>query len=293
MLKSMTAYGRGQSPTPEGGSWHVELRTVNSRYLDHHLRLPPGLMGLEDRIKKYLGQRLTRGRVNLTVTSSGVTSAPPRLVLNKGLVKEYRRVLEELKRELGVETDPGLAPFLANRDLVLAEENAASLDELWAALEPALAGALDEAEAMRAAEGAALAQDLGERLDRLERLFKEVGGRSPELVENYRQRLQERIAKIMEDPQPDPQRLALEVAVMADRCDITEEAVRAASHIEQFRAFLQAEEAVGRKLDFLIQELNREANTMGSKSPDADMAQHIVEIKAELERVREQIQNIE
>lgn len=293
MLKSMTAYGRGQSPTPEGGSWHVELRTVNSRFLDPHLRLPPGLMGLEDRIKKYLGQRLTRGRVNLTVISSGVTSAPPHLMLNKGLVKEYRRVLDELKQELGLESDPGLAPFLANRDLVLAEESAASLDDLWLALEPALAGALDEAEAMRAAEGASLAQDLGERLARLEQLFKEVEARSPELVESYRQRLLERIAKLMEDPQPDPQRLALEVAVMADRCDITEEAVRAASHIEQFRAFMAADEAVGRKLDFLIQELNREANTMGSKSPDAGMAQHIVEIKAELERVREQVQNIE
>lgn len=293
MLKSMTAYGRGQAPTAQGGAWLVELRSVNSRFLDPHLRLPSGIMGLEDRVKKYLGQRLTRGRINLTVTSSGVAMAPPRLVLNRGLVREYRRVLDELRAELGVEADPGLGPFLTNRDLVLAEDAAPDLDDLWRELEPALAAALDEAETMRAAEGATLAQDMLERLERLERLFKDVESRSPDLVEAYRARLQERIAKLMEDPQPDPQRLALEVAVMADRCDIAEEAVRAMSHIEQFRNFIQAAEPVGRKLDFLIQELNREANTMGSKSPDAGMAQVIVEIKAELERVREQVQNIE
>jgi uncharacterized protein (TIGR00255 family) len=289
----MTAYGRGQAPTAQGGSWLVELRSVNSRFLDPHLRLPSGIMGLEDRVKKFLGQRLTRGRINLTVTTSGVAMAPPRLALNRGLVQEYRRVLEELKAELGLESDPGLGPFLTNRDLVLAEDTAPDLDDLWQELEPALAAALDEAETMRAAEGATLAQDMLERLERLERLFKDVEARSPELVEAYRQRLRERIAKLMEDPQPDPQRLALEVAVMADRCDIVEEAVRAASHIEQFRNFIQAAEPVGRKLDFLIQELNREANTMGSKSPDAGMAQIIVEIKSELERVREQVQNIE
>jgi uncharacterized protein (TIGR00255 family) len=289
----MTAYGRGQAPTAQGGSWLVELRSVNSRFLDPYLRLPPGIMGLEDRVKKYLGQRLTRGRINLTATSSGVTMAPPRLMLNRALVHEYRRVLEELKAELGLDSDPGLGPFITNRDLVLAEDAAPDLDDLWRELEPALAASLDEAETMRAAEGAALAQDMLERLERLEQLFKEVESRSPELVEAYRQRLQERIAKLMEVPQPDPQRLALEVAIMADRCDIAEEAVRAMSHIKQFRIFLQAAEPVGRKLDFLIQELNREANTMGSKSPDAGMAQLIVEIKSELERVREQVQNVE
>ncbi|MBI5523092.1 MAG: YicC family protein [Desulfarculus sp.] len=292
MIKSMTAYGRGQAPAGEG-SWIVELRCVNSRFLDPHLRLPSGLAGLEDRVKKYLGERLTRGRINLTVSASGAVEAPPRLVLNRPLVREYRRVLEELKSELGVESDPGLAPFLANRDLILVEEATPDLEAIWRALEPALSSALGEAEDMRRAEGSALALDLAERLARVEELFKQAAARSPEIVENYRQRLNERLAKLMELPEVDPQRLALETAVIADKCDVTEEAVRAQSHLEQFRAFLGVAEPVGRKLDFLIQELNREANTMGSKSPDATASQVIVEIKTELERIREQVQNIE
>ncbi len=292
MIKSMTAYGRGQAPAGEG-SWIVELRCVNSRFLDPHLRLPSALMGLEDRVKKYLGERLTRGRVNLTLDASGAVKTPPRLVLNRPLVREYRRVLEELKQELGSQADPGLAPFLSNRDLILVEETTPDLEAIWLTLAPALAQALDEAEAMRRAEGAALAQDLGERLARVEELFRQAAARSPEIVENYRQRLSERLARLGELPEVDPQRLALEVAMIADKCDVTEEAVRAQSHVEQFRAFLGKPEPVGRKLDFLIQELNREANTMGSKSPDAAASQVIVEIKTELERIREQVQNIE
>jgi len=292
LIKSMTGYGRGQAPAGEG-CWVVELRTVNSRFLDPHLRLPSGLIGLEDRVKKYLGERLSRGRASLTLTSSGAVIAPPRLALNRPLLREYRRVLDELREELGSDDDPGLAPYLANRDLILAEDETPDLDVLWAQVLPALDQAIAQADAMRAAEGAALAQDLGERLERLEALFSQAAARAPEIVQNYRQRLGERLAKLMETPEVDPQRLALEVAVIADKCDITEEAVRARSHLEQFRSFLRAPEPVGRKLDFLLQELNREANTMGSKSPDAGASQLIVELKAELERVREQVQNIE
>lgn len=292
LIKSMTGFGRGQSPAGEG-AWVVELRTVNSRFLDHHLRLPSGLAALEERVKKHLGERLTRGRVSLNISASGAVQAPPRLVLNRPLVREYRRVIDELREELGSDHDPGLGPYLTNRDLVLAQEESPDLEALWTQVRPALDQALDELDAMRTTEGASLAQDLGQRLDRLAELFEQAAARAPEIVENYRQRLNERITKLMGQVEMDPQRLALEVAIIADKCDITEEAVRARSHLEQFRAFLASPEVVGRKLDFLIQELNREANTMGSKSPDAEASQLIVELKAELERVREQVQNIE
>ena len=288
----MTAYGRGQYEQGES-SWSVELRCVNSRFLDLHFRLPSELAALEDSIKKLVSARLTRGRVNISVSLNGPLAAAPRLKLNLPLVREYRRVLDELRQELGVESDPGLGPFLANRDLILTEDAPPDLATWWASLSQALELALAEADQMRVAEGAALTQDLTERLDRLEGLFKEAAARSPQIVESYRQRLNDRLSKLLSDPQPDPQRLATEVAILADRSDITEEAVRANSHLEQFRAFLVADQPVGRKLDFLIQELNREANTMGSKSPDSDSARLIVEIKAELERVREQIQNVE
>ena len=292
MPKSMTAFGRGQAPAGQG-YWIVEVRCLNSRYLDPHLRLPPNLAGLEERIKKYLARHISRGRVQLSLRAAGMTPTTPRLVLNRPLVQEYRRVLAELKAELEVEEDPGLAPFLANRDLILVEEETPDLDALWAELEPALAQALEQVEAMRAAEGANLAQDLAARLERLRELFAKVAQAAPAVVEAYRAKLTERIAQLTGQPQPDPQRLAMEVAIIADKCDVAEEVVRAQSHLDQFAAFLQADEPVGRRLDFLIQELNREANTMASKLPDATAAQTVVEIKAELERLREQVQNIE
>jgi uncharacterized protein (TIGR00255 family) len=288
----MTAFGRGQAPARDG-AWVVELRCVNSRFLDPHFRLPHGLAGLEDRIKKLVATRLTRGRVNIAVKATGAVEAPPALVLNKPLVQEYRRVLDELKAELGMTGDPGLGPFLANRDLILVEDVSPDMDQLWAELEPALNQALDEVDAMRSAEGANLAQDLLQRLELLDQLFAQAASQAPQVVENYRAKLRDRIAQLMTDPEPDPQRLALEVAILADKCDVTEEAVRARSHLEQFRRALDAAEPVGRKLDFLLQELNREANTMTSKLPDAKASQLCVDIKAELERLREQVQNIE
>ncbi|MCB2191101.1 MAG: YicC family protein [Deltaproteobacteria bacterium] len=292
MIKSMTGYGRGQNAVGEG-AWVAELKTVNSRYLDFHLRLPSGLTALEERIKKCVGARLTRGRVSLSVAASGAVEAAPRLVLNRPLVREYRRVLSELQQELGIDQEPGIMPFLYNRDLILSQEEGPDPKDLWSQLEPALEQSLDELEAMRAAEGQAMAEDLSARLEVVGRLFDEAAARSPQVVAGYQERLQERIAFLTGDTEPDPQRLAMEVAVIADKADITEEAVRAASHLEQFKQFLQSSEPVGRKLDFLMQELNREANTMGSKTPDAEAGQTIVELKAELERIREQIQNVE
>lgn len=288
----MTAFGRGQAQAHDG-AWVVELRCVNSRFLDPHFRLPHGLAGLEDRIKKALAVRLTRGRINIAVKAAGAVEAPPRLILNKPLVHEYRRVLEELKAELGLSGDPGLGPFLANRDLVLVEDASPDLDQLWAELEPAFRQALDEVEAMRSTEGANLAKDLAERLDLLEELFSQAAAQAPLVVENYRVKLKDRVAQIMADLEPDANRLAMEVAILADKCDVTEEAVRAQSHLGQFRESLEANEPVGRKLDFLLQELNREANTMTSKLPDAKASQLCVDIKTELERLREQVQNIE
>lgn len=288
----MTAFGRGQAPATEG-SWVVEIRTVNSRFLDQHLRTPPGLAGLDERIKKYVATRLDRGRVSLGVKALGGAEPTPSLVLNKPLVREYRRVLKELAKELGVERDPGLGPFLTNRDLVQVEDADPDLDLIWQQIKPALDQALDGVVEMRGQEGDILARDMSQRLEVLGELFKQVAARSPEIVEGYRQRLNERLEKLLNNSEVDPQRVAYEVAILADKCDITEEAVRAASHLKQFARFLDEDAPVGRKLDFLVQELNREANTMGSKTPDADAAQLVVDIKAELERIREQVQNLE
>jgi len=288
----MTAFGRGQNSAREA-TWTVEIRTVNSRFLDFHLKIPPMINCLEERVKKLVSARLTRGRVNLSITLTGLLDTKPKLILNRPLVREYRRVLDELREELGMDADPGLGAFLANRDLIRAEDSTPDADELMAQVAPAVNQALDSLMEMRDVEGATLAADFRERLDLLAVLFKKVGEASPAIAESYRQRLQERLAILLGDVQPDPERIAQEVAIIADKSDITEETVRAASHLEQFKSMLEMDQPVGRKLDFLIQELNREANTMGSKSPDAAIAQLIVEIKTELERLREQVQNVE
>lgn len=288
----MTAYGRGQAQQDEV-AWSAEVRTVNSRFLDLHLHLPRGLNGLEDRISKLVAARLSRGRVDLNLTLSGKAQGVTRLVLDRQLLEQYRQVVEQLRQELGLKQEPGLEAYLANRDLFLLQEQEEDLEQTWSQVQQALEQALDEAEAMRAAEGRSLALDLESRLERLAELFEQAAGFASQVVETYRQRLADRLEKLLDQVQPDPQRLAQEVAFLADKCDISEEVVRAGSHLKQFRGFLQSPEPVGRKLDFLLQELNREANTIGSKTPDAQAAQVIVEIKAELERMREQVQNIE
>jgi uncharacterized protein (TIGR00255 family) len=290
--RSMTAFGRGQAPAGEG-HWVVEIRTLNSRFLDFHPRIPSGLNALEERIKKHIAKNLTRGRVNLSIRASGAAEPPPKLSLNRPLVRAYRKVLDELRGELKLDCSLGLEPFLGNRDIIVTEDEAPNLKEIWAGLEPALNQAISGLQAMRQAEGNALVADLNQRIDLLAGLFAKVAERTPEIVKGYRDRLNQRISELLDNHEPDPQRLAMEVAIVADKCDVAEEAVRAQSHLEQFRGFLAQNEPVGRKLDFLIQELNREANTMGSKSPDADASALVVEIKAELERVREQVQNLE
>ncbi len=240
----MTAFGRGQSHLPEGG-WVVEIRTVNSRFLDLNARLPGGLAVLEERIKKYLEPRLSRGRVSLSVKSLGAAAMAPRLVVNRALVAEYRRAVEELKAILGSGEEPGLVTYLQNRDLMQVEEADPDYDLVWTQLLPALDAALAEAEAMRRREGEALSRDLEARLARIGELFTQAAAASPQIVENYRQRLKDRIAQLMAVPEPDPERLAYEVAILADKCDITEEIVRAKSHLKQFAAFLRLDQPWG------------------------------------------------
>ncbi len=293
MIKSMTAFGRGRSPH-YSGFWLVEIKCVNGKFLDYHMRTPQSLNALEERIKKHVGLHLSRGRINLNISLSGASETQPSLSLNLPLLREYKRIWNQLEAELGGNLEkPNLGALLNNRDLVLADEPTPDLEISWQSLLPALNQALHEADAMRAAEGANLAADLRERLNLLESMFAKMAELAPAIVHNYRERLKERIARLLDEVEVNQERLAQEVAFMADRCDISEELVRAQSHLQQFRGFLKAKGPVGRKLDFLVQELNREANTMGSKSPDAAAQALVVEVKAEIEKIREQIQNIE
>ena len=293
MIKSMTAFGRGYAPLGTG-NWLLEIKCVNSKFLDFQLRIPASLNALEDRLKKHIGHYLNRGRISVFISVNGATINNVKLTLNHELLAEYKKILQQLEQEMGAGFEkPNLGILLTNRDIVINEEDVLDNETMWNSLLPALTQALEDAGAMRVAEGEFLANDLRQRLDAIELMVGQIEKVSPQIVANYKQRLQERIAKLLDDIEPDRERLAHEVAIAADKCDISEEVVRARSHINQFRGFLQSDEPVGRKLDFLVQELNREANTMGSKSPDVDAINVVVACKAELEKIREQVQNIE
>jgi uncharacterized protein (TIGR00255 family) len=299
VLRSMTAFGRAELEV-EGRSYVCEMRSLNNRYLDVSVRLPRRYNVLEDKIKRLVAARVNRGRVELSVQINGYRgeSAPlQRVEANLELARGYQRELERLRQELGIEQPVTLEMLLGLRDVLELKEEEESVDLVWERLSRPVEGALAALDAMRLEEGRTLAADFRERLGLLAGLLSRIEERAPALIEDYRKRLAERIQAAVQaisgEAEVDEMRLIQEIAIFADRTDVTEELVRARSHLDQFRALLEAEEPVGRKLNFLLQELGREVNTIGSKATDAAVAQLVVEAKSELERLREQVQNIE
>jgi uncharacterized protein (TIGR00255 family) len=293
MLKSMTGFGRGEW---KARSYHytVEVRSVNHRYLEVRARLPRRLAVLEPLVQREVERHCARGRVDVGVTEREVVARPRALRVDHALAAEYLRALRGLQGELGlpgevsVELLGGLPDVLAVEEP--AEEDAgAAWEELRAALEVAL-GAL---QAMRASEGQALVRELGTRLAEAEEAVARARRRAPEVVAAHRERLTQRIAALLDGRPVDSGRLEQEVALLADRSDVTEECARLESHLDQFRAILDGPGPHGRRLDFLCQEIHREANTLGAKANDAALAQVVVALKTEVEKLREQVQNVE
>lgn len=290
--KSMTGFGRGEAEA-KGRRWTVEIRSVNHRYLDLKIKLPKGYAGLEERVRKCLTAVLVRGRVDVALSVSGDFSDLQEVEANHTLALTYREALNKLADHLDMENDVTLQRLTAYPDILVLSQRAEELDEVWPLLEKALQEALTACDTMRSEEGEAMAKDLAERLDQFEQVVAKIEARIPELLKERETKLTERLEKLLGNVQLDPQRLAQEVAILSDKTDVTEEIVRLASHINQFRAFLDSQEATGRKIDFLLQEFLREVNTMASKINDADIAHLTVDLKAELEKMREQVQNIE
>lgn len=291
MAMSMTGYGRASASTAEG-EFTVEIRSVNHRYLDLSFRMPRELSGIEDQARALITSRLGRGKVDVYVAVDRRGSARGASI-DLELARWYAQQLRAAARELNIESDVSLDTILRMPDVVAASEPAADADELWQALKGAFAEALEGLERMRSAEGERLILDIRGRLDRMEQALEKLRALAPRTVEAYRARLDARVAEMLGDARVDEARLATEVALFADRCDYTEETVRFSSHIRQFRTALDAEGPIGKKLDFIVQEMNREVNTVASKAQDAEVAALAVEIKSELEKVREQVQNIE
>ncbi len=292
MIRSMTGYGKGDAIT-EQGEFTVEIRSVNHRYGEVSVRLPRAFLSQENEIKRLVSSTLKRGKIDVTVQwdeGAGVDSIPQ---LNNELAKGYCEAFSRLSAELGLPGEVPLALILAQKGVM--RDNGQTVDEtgLLPQLTQAVQAAMSAIDGMRVREGEALAADLLARRRQIAEWVELVRGRTPLMVTEYQQKLAARLELLLGDVELDPARLTQEVALLADRCDITEELVRLASHFAQFDEALRLKEPVGRKLDFLMQEMNREVNTIGSKANDAGIASLVIQIKAEMEKMREQVQNVE
>jgi uncharacterized protein (TIGR00255 family) len=292
MLKSMTGYGRGES-AGAGRTFTVEAQSLNHRYLEVRARLPRRLTGLELRTQQEVQRRFARGHFDITVSERLAGQRPRTLRVDEGLAAAYVEALHKLQSIGGLRGELTLDHLAAQRDLLIHDEEEESLETAWADLRPALLAALDAMEAMRVREGQALEREIVARLGAVEALLGEVQERVPRAARAQKDRLQARVAELLDGRPLDPGRLEQEAALLADRADVREECVRLGSHLAQFRALLGEGGSQGRRFDFLLQEMNREANTIGSKSADAEVSHLVVAMKAELEKIREQVQNVE
>ncbi|MZP29039.1 YicC family protein [Heliobacterium undosum] len=292
MIKSMTGYGRGEA-CGAGKRVTVEAKAVNHRYSEVVVRLPKTYMVLEDAIKKIFFQGISRGRVDVFVNLETDGEVTRQVKVDKQLALRYYKSLRDLAQELELPCDVGLNALYSLPEVITLDEPEEDMDEVARVVDAAARQALDGLMGMRIQEGNSLAEDLFLRLTALRHRIKAVEERSPFVAEDYLHRLQERIKELLGQTPVDEQRLAMEVALFADRSNITEELVRLNSHLEQFQKALASSEPVGRKLDFLVQEMNREVNTIGSKSNDLEVSRHVVDLKSEMEKIREQVQNVE
>ncbi|WP_136796960.1 YicC/YloC family endoribonuclease [Desulfosediminicola ganghwensis] len=291
-VRSMTGFGRGESE--HGGRiWTVEIRCVNNRFLDLKTKLPRGYAGIEERIRKKVSEYHQRGRVDLVLSVSGDFSDLQHVSANLEIARNYHQVLVQLADEFGLDSDITLVQLSSYPDVIVREQKEEDLETIWPYIEQALVDGLENCTLMRSQEGQALAADLQGRLTNFGVTISTIDQSVPQLVQQRENNLKERLEKLLDNTEMEPMRLAQEVAMLADKTDVTEEIVRLRSHIQQFSAFIGDGGAVGRKLDFLIQEFLREVNTIASKINDAAVAHHTVDLKSELEKMREQVQNIE
>ncbi len=292
MIKSMTGYGRVEALC-DGRNIIVEAKSVNHRFLEIALRTPALLYPLEMEYKKKIGERFRRGRMDISIRLEGEGTETSKVNLNLDIARNYFDVLNRLRDEFHIQEPVKLKNIIGFRD-IFTPPTETNLDEgFLSQVETTLQEALTILSNMRQEEGIALYSDMQMRLGLLRDMTETIRTRAPQVVLEYQKRLSDRIKELTSGFELDAARLAQEVAMMADRCDITEEIVRMQSHIAQFEALLQSDEAEGRKIDFLLQEMNREINTIGSKSNDVEIARQVIEAKSELGKLREQAQNIE
>ncbi len=292
MLKSMTGFGRAEGETSLG-EVIVEARSVNHRYSDINIKLPKRLSSFENRIKELIRSQVSRGRIDITLRLDTLGEEKFQLSVDLDLAQQYYQVFQDLKEKLHLKDEVTLGLLAGAKDLITAKEESVDIEPYWQEVVPILNQSLQSMDAMKRLEGEALAKDLQQRLELIGNHLRMIKQQFPPRLKNTLNRLHERLRALLEGTEVDPSRFQQEVAFLAERTDITEEIVRAESHLSQFGNLLEGNEPTGRKMDFLLQEIHRETNTVSAKVNDAEISQRVVEIKAELEKIREQVQNIE
>ncbi|MCL2580420.1 MAG: YicC family protein [Oscillospiraceae bacterium] len=292
MIYSMTGYGRA-ARTIDGREIGVEIRSVNHRFFEFSVRLPRSMNYLEEMLKSQVHAKVSRGKIDLNLSLLSLEEPNAQVLINRPLAEGYLAALRSLGEELGVEDDVTLSSLSRFHDIFVLRKSELDEDALGEAVKTVAGEALEHYMAMRAAEGEKLKQDVVERLARILAFLEQVETRYPAIVDAYRARLFQKLTDLLDGQQADEQRILTEAAIFAEKTAVAEETVRLRSHITQLEDVLNADQPIGRKLDFLVQEMNREANTIGSKAQDIEVAKLVVEIKSEIEKIREQIQNIE
>ncbi len=295
MPNSMTGYGRGEFATQDR-RLTIEIKSVNNRYCDVQIRMPRVLNALESRVRDLVTGRLSRGKIELSVSYADSRAQAYQVSCDIGLAKAYADALRQVAEAAGSSEKPSASTIVRFNDVLRVEAAQVDPEETWSLVEAALTSALDGMSAMRAEEGHRLAQDMDFRIRQMEEERLAIAARAPEIPALYRDRLQARVQELLGDRAAvmvDEQRLAAEIALFADKCSIDEELVRLESHLVAFQAILSETGPVGKKLDFLVQEINREINTIGSKANDLQLTERVVHLKSELEKIREQVQNLE
>lgn len=292
MIKSMTGYGRAQR-TVDNMEITAEIRSVNHRYFEFSSRTPRAFGFLDDKLKSYVSSRVTRGKVEVYVSVNMLESTATSVTVNMPLAKAYYDAFMQMSNELGIENSLSVNDIARFPDVLSVHKDEEDEQKIVDAVISVLSEAVDKFIQMREVEGEKLKEDVCSRCDTIENFVSQVESLSKQSVVTYRDRLEEKMRELLDDKQVDETRLITETAIFADKIAVDEETVRLRSHIKQLKQMVSSSEAVGRKIDFLVQEMNRETNTIGSKSVSVEITQIVVDMKSEIEKIREQIQNIE
>ncbi len=292
MIKSMTGFGKREA-TVQGVTISTEIRSVNHRFREIVMRLPKGKGELEEDLKGVVAQRCSRGRIEVSVVYGGGKETSKRVKLDRDMARQYCRALREIQRDLRLGGNIDVSLLGSFREIFTVEEEIIDPQAVDRTVKRLVSGAVDDLDRMRRREGKALLADMLQRVRMVKQVQRHIRHRLPLVTKGYYDRMKARVKDLLDNDLPDDQRLRQELAIVADRCDITEELTRLDSHCQQFLTMVKAKGPVGRQLDFLLQEMGREVNTIGSKANDAEVSKYVVQLKGELEKIREQVQNVE